>query len=90
MLATITFIAGLFIGAVVGVTAIAITAARRTDRIALVEKANARLLGDLATACERNVEMARDLAEAKSERDAWRKETMKDGSWQDTLPGEAV
>ena len=63
---------GMFIGSAVTMIALSLLAVQRAGRIAQLERANARLLGDVATACEQNVELRRDLAKAEGDRDGWR------------------
>ena len=93
---------GFFIGGLAGMFSISLVASKNVQRIAALERAGAkmlgevttleadktRLLGDLAGACKKSVELER-------ERDKWRAESMKvidvftGPAWQDKAPGEA-
>lgn len=61
-----------FLGALLGALAVALSAWKKAERIALLEKANKRLLADVATASVNNVALERRLKFAEDERDKWR------------------
>ena len=62
---------GAVIGSVAGVFAVSLVASARHGRIANLERANARLLGELATECERSLELDRKIKALQIEADGW-------------------
>lgn len=75
LIVVFTVAAALF-GFVVGMLTVALFSWKHSVRVAQLEQANARLLGDVATACELNVDLERRLHAAKEESDKWRVEAV--------------
>ena len=85
---------GYFVGGITGVLALALVASRKDEQIAMLAGSNKRLLGDCATASVRIVELERDLAATRVERDHWHTEAAKvidvfvGEPWESKAPGE--
>ena len=87
MLTTIGWAAlGFFIGGLAGTLSISLVSAKNVQRIAMLERANTRLLADVAAASVNNVQLERRLKKAEFEGTEWCKAYSEDMGW---MPGDA-
>ena len=74
MLTTIGWaVLGFFVGGLAGMFSISLVASKNVQRIAMLERANTRLLADVAAASVNNVQLERRLKRAEFECTEWRK-----------------
>ena len=64
---------GFFVGGLAGMFSISLVASKNVQRIAMLERANTRLLADVAAASVNNVQLERRLKRAEFECTEWRK-----------------